>query len=64
MNEQANTPALAVNDKVPQVVFKTRVRDESVGGDNPFVWKDVTTEEIFDGRRSRFRYLRGLSESA
>ena len=51
MNEQANTPALAVNDKVPQVVFKTRVRDESVGGDNPFVWKDVTTEEIFDGRR-------------
>ena len=51
MNEQANTPALAVSDKVPQVVFKTRVRDESVGGDNPFVWKDVTTEEIFDGRR-------------
>ena len=51
MNEQANTPALAVNDKVPQVVFKTRVRDESVGGDNPFVWKDVTTEEIFDCRR-------------
>ena len=29
MSEQANTPALAaVNDKVPQVVFKTRVRDE------------------------------------
>ncbi len=51
MNEQANTPALAVNDKVPQVVFKTRVRDESDGGDNPFVWKDVTTDEIFDGRR-------------
>ena len=52
MSEQANTPALAaVNDKVPQVVFKTRVRDESVGGDNPFAWKDATTEEIFDGRR-------------
>ena len=37
--------------KVPDVVFKTRVRDESIGGDNPFVWKDVTTKEIFGGKR-------------
>ena len=32
---------------VPNVVFKTRVRDESIGGDNPYRWQDVTTEELF-----------------
>ena len=36
---------------VPQVIFKTRVRDESVGGDNPFRWQDVSTDDIFKGRR-------------
>ena len=38
-------------EKVPSVVFKTRVRDESVGGPNPFRWQDVTSEEIFGGKR-------------
>ncbi|MBC6417604.1 MAG: peroxiredoxin [Prochloron sp. SP5CPC1] len=38
-------------DKVPNVVFKTRVRDESVGGPNPFRWQDRTSEEIFGGKR-------------
>jgi thioredoxin-dependent peroxiredoxin len=42
---------MAVIEKVPHVVFKTRVRDESVGGSNPFRWQDVTTEEIFSGKR-------------
>lgn len=37
--------------QVPQVVFKTRVRDESVGGENPFRWQDVTSDEIFKGRK-------------
>ncbi len=37
--------------RVPDVVFKTRVRDESVGGSNPFRWQDLTTQEIFGGRR-------------
>ena len=36
---------------VPQVTFKTRVRDESIGGDNPFRWQDVTSDEIFAGRK-------------
>lgn len=35
---------------VPQVTFKTRVRDESVAGDNPFRWQDVTTDDIFKGK--------------
>lgn len=32
---------------VPEVTFKTRVRDESIGGDNPFKWYDLTTKELF-----------------
>ena len=38
-------------EQVPDVVFKTRVRDESVGGPNPFRWQDKTTKEIFGGKR-------------
>ena len=36
---------------VPNVTFKTRVRDESIGGDNPFRWQDVTTKEIFANKK-------------
>ena len=39
------------NKKVPDVVFKTRVRDESIGGDNPFRWQDVKSSEIFNGKK-------------
>lgn len=48
MNQETNgtTP-----NRVPDVTFKTRVRDESVGGDNPFVWKDVSSADIFAGKR-------------
>lgn len=37
--------------KVPSVTFKTRVRDESVEGPNPYRWQDRTSDEIFSGRR-------------
>ena len=36
---------------LPNVTFKTRVRDESIGGDNPFRWQDVTTADYFAGKR-------------
>ncbi|MEL6544022.1 MAG: peroxiredoxin [Myxococcota bacterium] len=36
---------------VPDVVFKTRVRDESIGGDNPFRWEDKSTDDIFKGKK-------------
>ncbi len=36
---------------VPEVVFKTRVRDESIGGDNPYRWQDVSTNDIFKGKK-------------
>lgn len=38
-------------DTVPEVIFKTRVRDESVGGENPYRWQDVTTHDIFAGKK-------------
>jgi thioredoxin-dependent peroxiredoxin len=40
-----------MRDTVPNVVFKTRVRDESVEGPNPFRWQDVTTADIFKGKK-------------
>jgi peroxiredoxin len=40
-----------MTNTVPHVVFKTRVRDESIGGDNPFRWQDVTSDAIFKNRK-------------
>jgi thioredoxin-dependent peroxiredoxin len=37
--------------QVPEVTFKTRVRDESVQGPNPYRWQDVTSDEIFKGKK-------------
>ncbi len=37
--------------RVPDVTFKTRVRDESVGGPNPYRWQDMTTADYFAGKR-------------
>jgi len=40
-----------MSKRVPEVVFRTRVRDERVDGPNPFRWQDVASSEIFDGKR-------------
>lgn len=40
-----------IGKSVPKVNFKTRVRDESVGGDNPFRWEEKTSEDYFAGKR-------------
>ncbi|MCG8440729.1 MAG: peroxiredoxin [Caulobacterales bacterium] len=37
--------------KLPEVTFRTRVRDESVGGPNPYRWEDTTTADYFAGKR-------------
>ncbi|EFA69645.1 peroxiredoxin [Cylindrospermopsis raciborskii S07] len=42
---------MAVIQTVPDVVFKTRVRDELIGGPNPFRWQDRTTQQLFAGKR-------------
>jgi peroxiredoxin len=40
-----------LNRQVPDTIFKTRVRDESIGGDNPFRWQDLAGSDVFKGRR-------------
>ena len=37
-------------DQIPEVTFRTRVRDETLGGDNPFCWQDVSSADIFAGK--------------
>lgn len=39
-----------MQQRVPNITFKTRVRDESVEGPNPFRWQDVTSDDIFAGK--------------
>ncbi len=36
---------------VPAATFHTRVRNESLGGSNPFEWKNLTTDDVFSGKR-------------
>lgn len=40
-----------MTQQVPQITFKTRVRDESVEGPNPFRWQDVSSTDIFAGKK-------------
>lgn len=35
---------------IPNVTFKTRVRNDALGGPNPFEWKDLSSDEIFKGK--------------
>lgn len=37
--------------RVPDVTFHTRVRNDALGGPNPFEWKDITSQDVFAGRR-------------
>lgn len=37
--------------RVPEVTFHTRIRDESIGGSNPYRWQDVTTNDYFADNR-------------
>ena len=40
-----------IGSVVPAVKFKTRVRDESVGGINPFRWQDVNSYDLFGNKK-------------
>lgn len=42
---------LLLPDVVPAVVFKTRVRDDSIQGPNPYRWQHVTSYDYFAGKR-------------
>ena len=40
-----------MNRTIPDVTFKTRVRDESIDGPNPFRWQDFSVREAFAGKK-------------
>src|SRR3546814_12437205 len=40
-----------IGRKLPQVTFRTRVRDVSIEGPNPFRWESKTTDDYFKGKR-------------
>lgn len=42
---------MLIGRKVPDVTFRTRVRDEEIGGPNPFRWQDKTSDDYFGGKR-------------
>ncbi|WP_289153507.1 peroxiredoxin [uncultured Salipiger sp.] len=42
---------MKTNAKLPDVTFRTRVRDDSIEGPNPFRWQDMTTADYFAGKR-------------
>ena len=35
----------------PYAVFRARVRDDTIGGDNPFTFKRLSTDQLFKGKR-------------
>ena len=37
--------------RIPQATFKTRVRNDALDGDNPFEWKNLTSDDVFAGKR-------------
>ncbi len=37
--------------KIPSIIFRTRLRDESIGGENPFRWQDVNSKELFKKKK-------------
>ena len=36
---------------IPNVIFKTRVRDDSIKGDNPFKWEEKSTNDYFKNKK-------------
>lgn len=40
-----------IDRQIPDVILKTRVRDESIGGDNPFRWQDLAVRDEFAGKK-------------
>lgn len=39
-----------VPQTVPEATFHTRVRNETLGGDNPFEWKTLSRDDVFAGK--------------
>ena len=43
---------MTIGKKLPEnIVFHVRHRDESIGGENPYKWKEITTADYFNNKR-------------
>lgn len=40
-----------INRRVPNVIFRTRVRDDSIQGTNPFRWENKISDDYFKSKR-------------
>lgn len=47
-----NTQSGRALKTIPNVWFDTRVRDESIGGDNPYRWESVYSKHLFENKLS------------
>lgn len=43
---------IKVGARIPHVIFKARTRNAKIEGDNPFQWKDISTDDLFKGKRA------------
>ena len=41
-----------INKVIPEVIFKTRVRDENSDEENPYKWENKTTSDFFEGKKN------------
>ncbi len=37
--------------EIPNTIFRTRQRNDALEGPNPYEWKDVTSDDLFKGKR-------------
>ena len=42
---------------LPQVTFPTRVRNDELGGDNPFEWRNVSSSTLFGSQDLKTRVV-------
>ena len=49
--DTTKTKMEAMMRTVPQTIFKTRVRNDALEGPNPFEWKNLSTDDIFKGKK-------------
>ena len=51
VKQHARLSKKRIGSIVPAVSFKIRVRDDSIEGPNPYRWDDLTSYQIFGGKR-------------
>ena len=51
VKQHARVSKKRIGSIVPAVKFKIRVRDDSIEGPNPYRWDDLTSYQIFGGKR-------------